>query len=137
VATAGRVLRIDTIAPNERRLHITDGSGELKVLLDRDVGFPVGAYRADDWVRVRGLLVPDDEGTSWELKPRTLSDIAVSPPLTPNSGPDGAAADGGNAAATQLAARPAAPARGGPALPPRRTLLIGRTPRRPRPRGRP
>jgi hypothetical protein len=108
VATAGRVLRIDTIAPNERRLHITDGSGELKVLLDRDVGFPVGAYRANDWIRVRGVLVPGEEGTSWELKPRTLSDIAVSQaPPDPSGGTQVGAADGGSAAATQLAAPPA------------------------------
>jgi hypothetical protein len=138
VATAGRVLRIDTIAPTERRLHISDGSGELKVMLDRDVGFPVGAYRTNDWVRVRGVLVPGEEGTSWELKPRTVSEIAVSqpppdtiapPPPDPSGGGEGVAASGGSSAAAPPAAGLDAPAGGGAVLPPRRTSPTTRAPR--------
>jgi uncharacterized protein YdeI (BOF family) len=57
-------------------LTVSDGSGSLVVRLDRDVGFLPGTYSADDVIRARGVLVPDEAGSAWELKPRTLTEVA-------------------------------------------------------------
>lgn len=59
-------------------LTVSDGSGDLVVRLDVDVGFPIpGAWKAGDIIRARGVLVPASDGASWELKPRALTEIAV------------------------------------------------------------
>jgi hypothetical protein len=59
-------------------LTISDGSGNLVVRLDADVGFLDGVWQVGDTIRVRGVLVPNAAGTAWELKPRTLGEVAAS-----------------------------------------------------------
>jgi hypothetical protein len=65
---------------------VNDGSGSVRLVLDRDVGFATAGYRAGMVVRVTGVLVPADERLRWELKPRTLADFEVlsgAPPASP------------------------------------------------------
>jgi hypothetical protein len=78
VAVSGKVSAV-VIEPvtNDILLTISDGSGDLVVRLDRDVGFVTGSHNVDDGVRVRGVLVPSATSPTWELKPRTLAEIAV------------------------------------------------------------
>ncbi|MEX0907489.1 MAG: hypothetical protein WD054_04085, partial [Gemmatimonadota bacterium] len=76
VAVSGVILAISSVGGNTV-LSIDDGSGPLDVVLDSDVGFATGGYAVGQSVRVRGLLVPAASGTSWELKPRSTSEIAV------------------------------------------------------------
>jgi hypothetical protein len=78
VAVSGRITAISTDANGDLLLTIVDSSQtELVVRLDADVGFPTGAYAVDNTIRARGVLVPDATGTRWQLKPRTLNEIAV------------------------------------------------------------
>lgn len=76
VAVSGTVSSV-TVSGSDYILTISDGSGPLEVVLDAQVGFPVGAYKAGDDVRVRGVLVPKSTGSTWQLKPRSLGEIAV------------------------------------------------------------
>lgn len=72
------------VATGDYRLTVDDGSGEVIVLLDRNVPFsfsfgeggPIGR-----WVRVTGLLVPDESGagSSWVVKPRAAGEVEVLP----------------------------------------------------------
>ncbi len=57
------------------RLTVSDGSGNLTVLLDQTAGFAVpGVYVPGSRFRIGGLLVPTGTG-SWVLKPRSGSDL--------------------------------------------------------------
>ncbi len=54
------------------RLHVTDGSGALEVLLDHTAGFTVpGTYVPGNVFNIVGILVPTGTG-SWILKPRIV-----------------------------------------------------------------
>lgn len=77
VAVSGVISQRDSRGNGEVVLTINDGSGDLIVVLDPDVGFATGSYTVGANVRVRGVLVPDADGARWELKPRTTSEIAV------------------------------------------------------------
>lgn len=78
VAVSGVISATDNRG-SEVILTISDGSGDLIVVLDPDVGFATGNYTVGDGVRVRGVLVPAADGTSWELKPRLTAEIVVVP----------------------------------------------------------
>ena len=57
------------------RLTVSDGSGNLTVLLDQQGGFAVpGVYVPANRFRIVGLLVPTGTG-SWMLKPRSAADL--------------------------------------------------------------
>jgi hypothetical protein len=59
----------------EFRLHVTDGSGSLEVVLDQLAGFVVpGAYLPSNTFDIVGLLVPTGSG-SWRVKPRSAADL--------------------------------------------------------------
>ena len=77
VAVSGVISATANRGGGEVTLTISDGSGDLIVVLDPDVGFATGNYGVGDSVRVRGVLVPAADGTSWELKPRSTGEIAV------------------------------------------------------------
>ena len=61
----------------ETVLTISDGSGDLIVVLDPEVGFATGNYTVGASIGVRGVLVPAANGTSWELKPRTTDEVRI------------------------------------------------------------
>jgi hypothetical protein len=78
MAVFGTITAIETDGSDEV-ITIDDSTGKLIIRLDKDVGFLPGTLpglKVDDRVRVRGLLVPNATGTAWELRPRTLSEIA-------------------------------------------------------------
>ena len=57
------------------QLHVSDGSGNLTVLLDQRGGFVVpGVFVPSNRFRIVGLLVPTGTG-SWMLKPRSTADL--------------------------------------------------------------
>jgi hypothetical protein len=61
--------------PNAFSLTVSDGSGNLTVLLDQQGGFTVpGIYVAGNTFNIVGLLVPTGTGT-WMLKPRASTDL--------------------------------------------------------------
>jgi hypothetical protein len=62
-----------TVAPD---FHVTasDGSGDLKIILDGNLSFARTAFRPLRSMNVRGVLVPDGAG-AWSLKPRSTSDV--------------------------------------------------------------
>ena len=62
--------------PNGFNLTVSDGSGNLTVLLDQQGGFTVpGIYIAGNTFRIVGLLVPTGTTGIWMLKPRSSSDL--------------------------------------------------------------
>jgi hypothetical protein len=81
----GTVANPITLVAGDVRLPVDDGSGAIRVVLDHDVGFPTGGYRAGMVVRVTGLLVASEDRLRWELKPRSLQDFEVvsEPPPSP------------------------------------------------------
>ncbi|HSJ30823.1 MAG TPA: OB-fold nucleic acid binding domain-containing protein, partial [Longimicrobiales bacterium] len=81
IRDAGQVAVSGTIAAaisvgGDIILAISDGSGTLEVVLDAQVGFNSGAYQVGDSIRARGVLVPKSTGTVWQLKPRTVNEVA-------------------------------------------------------------
>jgi hypothetical protein len=57
------------------RLTVSDGSGDLEVLLDRQAGFLVpGDFVPGNSFDIVGVLVPTGSGT-WRLKPRSAADL--------------------------------------------------------------
>ena len=57
------------------QLTVSDGSGNLLVLLDHTAGFTVpGAYVPSKVFNIAGVLVPTGTGT-WTLKPRSAADL--------------------------------------------------------------
>jgi hypothetical protein len=77
VAVSGTISAIETDAAGDLVLTISDGSGDLRVVLDADVGFPTSGYDVGDTMRARGVLVPMPSGTTWELKPRSIGEVVV------------------------------------------------------------
>jgi hypothetical protein len=76
VAVSGTVNAV-AVDGSDSLLTVSDGTGDLVVRLDRDVGFITGAYKQGDVVRVRGVLVPSTSSPKWELKPRAMTEIAI------------------------------------------------------------
>jgi hypothetical protein len=77
VTVTGTVQDPVVVSGGDVRIPVSDGSGPVTVLLDRDVGFPTGGYTAGMFVRATGVLVPSDDRLRWELKPRSLADFQV------------------------------------------------------------
>lgn len=77
VAVSGVITATTLNGAGDLVLTINDGSGRLDVVLDGDVGFPTAGYDVGDEVRARGVLVPVSAATSWELKPRSLTEVAI------------------------------------------------------------
>lgn len=77
VAVSGTISAASTNSAGDLVLTISDGSGPLVIVLDRDAGFPTAGYTTGQVIRARGVLVPASSGTSWMLKPRQLSEVAV------------------------------------------------------------
>jgi hypothetical protein len=75
VAVSGTVSAIGTSGV-DFVLTISDGSGSLAVVLDRDV-FQSNPYSVGNQIRARGVLIPNAGGTAWELKPRALGEVAL------------------------------------------------------------
>ena len=62
--------------PNGFSLTVSDGSGNLTVLLDQKGGFTVpGIYIAGNKFNIVGLLVPTGTAGTWMLKPRSSTDL--------------------------------------------------------------
>jgi phage protein U len=79
LAVSGTVSAVSTDG-GDFLLTISDGSGDVVVRLDADVGFLEGTYKVGDVIRARGVLVPNATGTAWQLKPRALNEVAVVAP---------------------------------------------------------
>jgi hypothetical protein len=62
-------------------LTVSDGSGVLQVVLDRDLGFQTTAYTVNRVLNVTGVLVPigPTAGAGWRLKPRSVNDVIILP----------------------------------------------------------
>jgi hypothetical protein len=76
VAVSGTVSAVSTNAAGDAVLTISDGSGPLSVVLDRDV-FQSNPYVSGNQIRARGVLVPTPSGGSWELKPRAVAEVVL------------------------------------------------------------
>lgn len=83
VALHGTVASVDSLADGDYRVRIFADGDSMNVFLDRNTGFPVGAYLKGAVIRVRGLLVPEASGVTWEIRPRVLSDVVVTSPGIP------------------------------------------------------
>lgn len=62
-----------TVAP-DFRVVASDGSGAITILLDSNISFVRTNFRPDRTMNIRGVLVPDGQG-SWILKPRVVGDV--------------------------------------------------------------
>lgn len=71
--TAVTVSDSGSVAPNFRVV-ASDGSGAVTIILDGNIPFNPLAFRPGRILTVRGVLVPDGQG-SWILKPRTTADV--------------------------------------------------------------
>jgi hypothetical protein len=86
-ALAAGLVRIDSAvvrdttrnADGEAVLVIEDGTGQVDVVLDQDVGFQVTFEEEviGSIVEIVGVLVPAASGDTWILKPRSSSDVDV------------------------------------------------------------
>jgi hypothetical protein len=85
VSTSGVISAITPQADGNLMITVNDGSGALQVVLDRDVGFPIGGYFTNEdgpyalgqTLELTGVLVPAPAGTAWRLKPRTLQEVQI------------------------------------------------------------
>jgi hypothetical protein len=75
VAVSGTVSAVGTSGV-DFVLTISEGSGSLAVVLDRDE-FQSNPYSVGNQIRARGVLIPNAGGTAWELKPRALGEVAL------------------------------------------------------------
>ena len=75
VVTNATISDTATVA-GDFRLTVTDGSGPLEVLLDRDAGFTPAPYVPGAVIDGTGLLVAASPGI-WRLKPRSGADVVV------------------------------------------------------------
>jgi len=55
---------------------VSDGTGNLTVLLDGNINFPRTSFRPGRSMNARGVLVPDGVG-GWVFKPRDLGDVVL------------------------------------------------------------
>ncbi len=56
---------------------VDDGSGDLKVRLDADVGLSNSDFVPGAQFDLTGLLVPTGSNNEWELKPRSAADVSL------------------------------------------------------------
>ena len=76
VEVAGATLSDTATVDGDFVLTVNDGSGDLAVVLDRDVGFDLTPFIPGVDLDAIGLLVPDGSG-AWNLKPRSGSDLTI------------------------------------------------------------
>jgi hypothetical protein len=79
VRVRGTIVGTQDLPGGDRILNINDGSGLLRVLLDRDVNFGQGPFVPDVLLTATGLLVPTGTG-AWQLKPRFVNDVSSTYP---------------------------------------------------------
>jgi hypothetical protein len=73
LVTGATISDSGTVAPHFQ-VTASDGSGNLKILLDANLNFVRSNFRPLRSMNVRGVLVPDGAG-AWILKPRDGSDV--------------------------------------------------------------
>jgi hypothetical protein len=76
-----RIISSAALPGGDVRVRVTDGSGPLDVLLDKDVGLTseeplLPGVRLE----VTGILFPKEGSTEWQLKPRHSSDLVATVP---------------------------------------------------------
>jgi hypothetical protein len=59
-----------TLTNGDFMMHVTDGTGLLEVLLDRDAGFQLSPFKPGAVLDITGLLIPLPTGGNFRLKPR-------------------------------------------------------------------
>jgi hypothetical protein len=73
------ILSVETNPFGDVVLSVTDGSGLLQVMLDRQTGIAAAPYIPGAILSAVGVLVPSEtRGGEWQLKPRSVSDLTVS-----------------------------------------------------------
>lgn len=73
--TGAAIADTATVAP-DFRVNVSDGTGQLEVLLDGNIAFNRAAFNPGRTVNARGVLVPAGQGR-WRLKPRSTADVQV------------------------------------------------------------
>jgi hypothetical protein len=72
------ILGVETNAAGDFILTVTDGSGLLQVVLDRQSGIASTPYLPGAILAATGVLVPSpSKAGEWQLKPRAISDLSV------------------------------------------------------------
>ncbi len=78
VEIAGATIQDTATVVDGLQLSVNDGSGALGLLLDRDVPFTnLAVFVPGAQLDAQGVLVPTAGGATWQLKPRSGSDISV------------------------------------------------------------
>jgi hypothetical protein len=73
------ILSVETNAFGDVIVTVTDGSGLLQVMLDRQAGIAATPYVPGAILTATGVLVPSEtRAGEWQLKPRAVSDLSVS-----------------------------------------------------------
>jgi hypothetical protein len=87
------VLQASTMPSGDMLLIVDDGSGELRVLLDRRSSARITLPPPDEdtgrypvRLDATGVLVPVTAGAGWQLKPRVQDDLVVAPAGPPGGG---------------------------------------------------
>jgi hypothetical protein len=76
--TQTTILGAETNTVGDVALTVTDGSGLLQVLLDRDTGISPVPYIPGAMLAATGLLVRNEaRAGEWQLKPRSVADLSV------------------------------------------------------------
>jgi len=75
--TGANIVSIQTAATNDIDVTVNDGSGPLVVRIDRDTNIQTAELVPGALLDVTGVLVPNEAGNAWRLKPRSSSDIQV------------------------------------------------------------
>ena len=60
-------------------VRVNDGSGLLEVVIDSQLGLANAQFQPGLRLNATGLLVPATGGATWQLKPRSQSDITITP----------------------------------------------------------
>ncbi len=79
--TNATVTDTTTLRSFDFQLTISDGTGSLHLVLDHNVPFSLGVAQnqiVGAHISATGILVPDENGAGWVMKPRTNLDLAVS-----------------------------------------------------------
>jgi len=74
------LLERQTTITGELRLVGDDGSGPLEILIEPATGISPAPYVPGAVLAATGVLVPTPGGGRWQLKPRTVADLAVTYP---------------------------------------------------------
>lgn len=75
--TGAAIVSVQTTSTNDVDLTVNDGSGPLVVRIDRDTNIQAAGLVPGALLDVTGVLVPNDAGNAWRLKPRSGPDIQV------------------------------------------------------------